>query len=182
MISIALCILLCVIGHLVRDGWPPWRESLDAIGRARWPSWLQRATNPTQLARIAGALWCTAGAALLHTWGDSLLIGAAVLTGFYTDMKHGEGQGPDDTRAHTWHNAPFLLVSGLTSLLPLALLAHWLHWSLWPPVLAWGALKPSIWFFSWWLSPNRWWGWLYPTRLAAMLFGALVGVIIAWGV
>lgn len=154
MTLIALCVLLCMVGHIVRDGWPP--------------------TNSTQLARFLGAFWCYFGAVAVHSTQWAAALAGAVWLGFYTDMKHGEGQG-----AGAWRDVPYLLLSGVTSLVPLAILASWYHGWHYALILLAGIAKPPIWFAWWRARPDRFWSWCYPTRAAAITFGAVVGALLA---
>lgn len=154
MIYIALCILLCAVGHMVRDGWPT--------------------LHSTHLARGLGAAWCYFGALSLFSPHDAAALAAAVWIGFYFDMKHGEGQGP---WSGTLHNLPYLILSGVTSLVPLdvalsAITGHYLI----PWCLA-GLVKPAIWWTAWAIKPDRFWSFLQPTRVAAITFGAVVGAL-----
>lgn len=145
------CIVLFALGHLVRDGWP--------------------ATGSTQLARAIGGGFAIAGAAFASP--HAVLLGLAVWAGFYADQKHGEGQ-----RGATWKDAAYLTLSGVTSLVPLACAEAWFNgpWSF--LLLAAGLLKAPIWF-GWWHSPVQQLGpWFQPTRLAALAFGALVGLVV----
>lgn len=149
-------ILLFALGHMIRDGIPP--------------------LGSTHAARGLGGFCCILGGFLL-TWDwCGVLLGAAVYAGFYSDMLHGEGH-----RARGWKDVLPLSVSGMTSLAPLALAAAlavnpWLGLI----VLA-GAIKPPVWFAAWRL-PVKWSGdpegvWV-PTRVAAVTWGAVVGVLI----
>lgn len=147
-------ILLSAIGHAVRDGAPP--------------------LGSTHAARGLGGFCCVLGG-FLATWDwAGVLFGAAVYAGFYADMLHGEGH-----RARGWMDVPYLLVSGLTSVAPLALCAGWLYGVYW--VAAIGVLKPIIWFTAWHL-PIKWSedpeGFWVPTRVAAVTWGAVVGAAI----
>lgn len=173
----ALCIVLFAAGHLVRDGWPPWRPLV-----LTWPPLLQRIFNPTQLARVSGAVLCGAGAWAVHPPLASLWLALAVLAGFYGDMKHGDGQS-----ATGWRDAGFLALSGVTSLGPLAAVEWWLsgdpHRVL---ILLVGLTKIPIWF-GWWAIEGHhgerrmtgFWPWLQPTRLSAIAFGAAIGAMVA---
>lgn len=149
--TLAACILLCAIGHLVRDGVPT--------------------TGSTQLARFLGAALCFGGALCVHPWQAAALAGAAVYAGFYTDMKHGDGQGAD-----TPASIAYLFLSGFTSLTPLAIVTapHGIVLC-----LAVGAAKPPIWVLAWLGNVSGKLPGVYPTRVAATAFGAAVGVIVA---
>ena len=95
------CVLLCAAGHFCRDGNPP--------------------LGYTQAARALGAACCTIGALLILPWLTALILGAAMFVEFYADQQHAQGQG-----AATWTDAMWLTVSGVTSLVPLALAAGWM--------------------------------------------------------
>ncbi len=146
------------IGHVIRDGVP-------ALGQ----TWLARAT---------GGLAVTAGCLVLFSWPTALVLGLAVYAGFYTDMQHGEANKGD------WRAG---VISGCTSLAPLAAAAAGLHMSLWwLGVVATGLIKPLVWQFAWWLDPGRllnvvpMWAMplTHPTRVAAIIWGAWVGVLV----
>lgn len=149
MIGTVVCILVCAGGHVFRDGTP--------------------ATGSTQLARFVGGFICFLGALAVQPPAVAAAFGAAIWLGFYTDQKHGDGQGADNLKS-----MGYLALSGVTSLVPLALAAGWLlGWRhLGIPVA--GLLKPPIWFFAWLAAPS----WV-PTRIAAAVFGALVGALVA---
>lgn len=155
---IALCVLFFAFGHLVRDGWP--------------------ALHSTHLARFGGAIWCFDGLLAVADPNTAFFLGAAVWAGFYFDMKHGDGQS-----ATGWRDAGFLALSGVTSLVPLFLVAGGhldlgaLTYTLdfhYAPVLLLGLTKPAIWFAAWAINPARWWTPAYPTRVAAVAFGCVV--------
>lgn len=149
----AVCIGLFALGFLVRDGFP--------------------ATGETQLARGVGAFWCMAGAAAVLPPSLALAAGLAIWLGFYTDQKHAEGQ-----QARDWKDAGYLALSGVTALLPLAFVAAWLFG---PPYLTLalvGLAKVPVYFAAWRTVPER--GWLQPTRIAAIVFGAVVGAAVAY--
>lgn len=164
MIIIAAVIITFGAGHLVRDGWP--------------------ALGSTHLARLFGGLWCVAGAALLSPGWDGVILGAAVYVGFYADMEHGEGH-----RTRGWIDVQPLLVSGLTSILPLSVAVATRSWDIERlelvvdlPTLAFALAKPAIWFACWRL-PAEWWsddpqGLWKPTRAAAVTWGAIVGLAV----
>lgn len=150
-----IAIALCAIGGLVRDGMPP--------------------LGSTHAARGLGGFLCVLGG-FLTTWDwTGALLGFAVYLGFYTDCWHGEGM-----QARDWEDAGYLAVSGLTSLLPLAVASWWLDGAWWVALVA--LAKPAIWFTAWRL-PVKWShdpeGFLVPTRIAAVTWGALVGGILA---
>jgi hypothetical protein len=158
----ALCILLFAAGGLVRDGWP--------------------ATGSTHLARFLGGFLCGLGVLAICAPLSALTIGSAIWLGFYLDQKHGDGQS-----ATGWRDAGFLLLSGVTSLVPLAGVAWWLsgdpHGLL---VLLLGLAKIPIWF-GWWAIEGHhgerrmtgFWPWLQPTRLSAICFYAAIGAVVA---
>lgn len=170
---IVLCILLCLAGHIVRDGWPSYKMMLGGLvgGRLEWLYHLS-----THLARVSGAVLCGIGGGLVGGWSFGAMAGTAVLAGFYIDMKHGEGQGADTTASYA-----YLALSGVTSIAVLVGLLAWLGnpWlSLW--LLA-GFTKPPIWILAWKYLRNIQATWFQPTRVAAGVFGAVVGAIIAFG-
>lgn len=146
------------LGHMVRDGFP--------------------ALGSTLAARLAGAGLVFLGCWLITDYLASVALAIAVGAGFYTDMQHGEASRGDWTAG---------VISGCTSLTPLAAAATGLHMNLWwlAIVLA-GLAKPPIWQLAWWLDPGRYaddvpaWAapLTEPTRVAAIIWGALVGVIL----
>jgi hypothetical protein len=154
----SLAMLLIAGGHLVRDGTPP--------------------LGSTHLARAIGGLLCVAGAATVTlSWG-AVLLGLAIWAGFYADYGHAVGQ-----RARHWGDAGWLAISGFTSVLPLTAALAWGGFSL--PVMAGlvpfaaAVLKPAIWFEAY--AVNAWTGnWFSPTRAAATVFGAFVGLTLVW--
>lgn len=142
-------ISLCALGHLVRDGWP--------------------ILGSTHAARALGGFFCVLGGFLL-TWDyTGALMGLALYMGFYADMEHGEGQ-----RTRGWMDVPYLAVSGVTSLLPLAAASWWLYGPWFALVALAGLLKPPVWFAAWRTVPIDW----QPTRIAAVTWGALCGGLI----
>lgn len=162
-----LAIPLVAIGYLIRDGFP--------------------ALGSTHLARLAGGLWCIAAGALAWAGWHGCLLGLAIYAGFYSDMEHGEGH-----RARGWVDVPPLAISGVTSLLPLALVMGLnppalLHGFLMPDWLAAGVvlaagllLKPVIWFAAWEFPYPVGHRLLQPTRMAAIDFGAVIGALIVF--
>lgn len=153
----ALCIAIFAFAHLLRDGTP-------AI----------QIPHGTQYARAGGLLLCAGGGYLVGGWMGALL-GASVGVGFWTDAKHGEGQ-----RARGWVDVPYLIVSGVTSLLPLGLAAILISPYYGLVVLA-GLAKPVVWFGCWRLMPYEIADtpFFYPTRWAATIWGALVGGLVS---
>jgi hypothetical protein len=150
---IAICIALFALGHLFRDGSPT--------------------TDSTQIARLGGAFLCGLGALSVLPPHEALIVGLAMLVGFYTDQKHGEGQN-----ARGWTDAAYLALSGFTSLVQLTLALIYFHGP-WAGLVALaGLIKPPIWFAAWAVNPARWWTPAYPTRVAAMIFGALIGAVV----
>jgi YHS domain-containing protein len=144
------CVVLAAFAHLTRDGTPSLGE------------------NRTFLARLLGTGILAFAGYLAGEWLGAAF-GLAVGVGFWTDQKHGEGQNARDLTDGLW-----LLCSGVTSLLPLAvafLLAG--HWRTALLTTAVAALKPPVWFLAW-RFPVK----LYPTRIAATVFGALVGLLL----
>jgi hypothetical protein len=170
--SVALCIVIFALGHMFRDGWP--------------------ALHTTHGARALGAVTCMLGAVFVAPY-QAPIIGFGVWVGFYFDMKHGEGQGPDDSMGEIDHNLPFLALSGLTSLIPLTAAMVWFIGAhRWPLVFI-GLAKPVIWPLCWYALPRsglmrRWIlnaageSFFAPTRIAAMSFGAAIGAAVALGV
>lgn len=154
---IAATILLCALGHLVRDGWP--------------------ILGTTHGARLLGGFLCMLGGFLLTFAWPTTLLGAALYAGFYADFHHGEGQ-----RARNPRDALALAISGISSLAPLAAAAYWAL----APGAGWlwlaGLVKPAVWFAAWRL-PIGWSrdpdGILQPTRLAAITWGACAGGLLA---
>jgi hypothetical protein len=165
-----LCILAFAAGHLWRDGTPSYKDILAGLVGTRW-EWLYHLS--TQLARVTGALLCGLGALGVFSAGDSALIAAGVLAGFYADARHGDGQ-----QARGWGDVKYLLLSGITSLIPLMFLAFTadVHFALLPLV---GLIKPGIWFAAWYVRPDRWHPWLEPTRVSAIAFGGALGAAVA---
>jgi hypothetical protein len=153
-VHVAVCIALCAMGHIFRDGWP--------------------ATRSTHLARLGGGFWCLGGALAVDPGWHAPVYAAAVWLGYYFDMKHGEGQGADN-----WASMGFLALSGVTSLALVAGAAAWLDGPWWALVALAGLAKSAIWPLCWRVKPDRWWAWAQPTRIAAATFGAVVGAIIA---
>lgn len=145
-----LCVALFAWGHVFRDGTP--------------------ATGSTQLARAIGGFICFLGALAVLPLDFAAVCGGATWLGFYADQKHGDGQG-----ANNWKSIGYLTLSGVTSLLPLVLaLVLWTANPKEAVFLIFGFLKPLIWFEAW-LAVPRW----TPTRIAAGIFGALVGLVVA---
>lgn len=167
----ALIIVAVAVAFLVRDGYP-------------------RIVDGTQMPRLLGVLWCIAAAGLAFPGWEGVLVGAALGAGFWSDMLHGEGH-----RARGWGDVPELIVSGATSLAPLALALginpSALLAGYWIPdlqacviVVIFGVVvKPLLWFGAWRL-PLPWnpeaTAFLHPTRLASLAFGACVGALIAF--
>lgn len=173
-----LCILLCALGHLHRDGYPAWRVILRPLVGGPF-GWLQSLS--TQLARLCGGALCTMGCLCLYPDRHGAILGALITLGFWADQKHGEGQGGSSAS-----DASFLMISGMSSLFPLANYAGIF-------VMYAGLAKVPIWFF-WWGMQRRFAIDRYlrvlntggpekeslfvPTRLAAATFGALVGAAV----
>ncbi len=149
MIEALAAVLLCAVGHLFRDGTPP--------------------LGSTQIARAVAGVFCVVGALLLFPLWVGVAFGLAVWVGFYSDQQHAKGQ-----QARGWQDAGWLAVSGVTSLAPIAIVAMLTlqPWA-WLVFLA-GALKPAIWFGAYEVVSQK----NYPTRPAAVAFGALVGVVL----
>lgn len=174
----AVCIGLFALGFLNRDGFP--------------------ATGETQLARFVGAFWCMGGAAAVLSPVAAFAVGLAIWLGFYTDQKHAEGQ-----QARDWKDAGYLALSGVTSLTPLVVAlstrfldggaAGWLVGLAFVvdlKVAAIGALvglvKVPVYFAAWRLFGENEngqrvppFGWAQPTRIAAIVFGAVVGAAVS---
>lgn len=151
-------IVFSALGHMIRDGWPPLGSTLAA--------------------RVIGAAVIWAGLLIVTDWMAAGALALAILAGFYTDMRHGEANKGNWTAG---------IISGITSLVPLGIVASFLAWSAWWGliVLA-GVMKPIIWQGAWALDPGRYAdmvpGWLAmvtePTRVAAIIWGAWVGVLL----
>jgi hypothetical protein len=148
-------IAFTTLAHVIRDGLP--------------------ALGSTHLARAAGGLAVTAGGLLFFPWPTALVLGLAITAGFYTDMRHGEANKGD------WRDG---IISGCASLTPIAAAAVGLHMSPWWALLVLAGLaKPPIWQLAWRLDPGRFTkrvpAWAAPlaepTRVAAIMWGALVG-------
>lgn len=154
--TIIAVILICFIAHVIRDGYP----SLGA--------------GMTFFARLLGALLCVgAGYLAGQLWGAAL--GSCIGIGFWTDWHHADGQ-----QARNWKDAGWLAVSGISSLALFAIGSVVVHRA---PVFALvglaGLAKPPIWFLCWKYVPQ---GHVFqPTRVAAGVFGAVVGAAL-WGV
>jgi hypothetical protein len=150
-----LCILAFAAGSCVRDGWP--------------------SLGTTHGARALGALCCALGALCVFPLEHAAIIGGGVLAGFYGDQRHGEGQQARDLR-----DAGFLILSGVTSVLPLALLMGLVTWDArWAALIPVGVVKPLFWFPAWEIRPDRWHPWLEPTRVSAIAFGGALGAAVA---
>jgi len=152
---IAATILLCALGHLVRDGFP--------------------ILNTTHGARALGGFLCTLGGFLLTWEWHGALLGFALYVGFYADMLHGEGQ-----RGRGWVDVLPLIISGCTSLLPLGLASILIN-PFYGLVVFAGILKPLVWF-GWWHLPIKWnpeAEFFVPTRMAAITWGALTGLLLS---
>lgn len=153
----AVCVALFALGHVVRDGWP--------------------ALGSTHAARALGAAFCGFGAIATtrFPWASSA-VWLGVWLGFYLDQKHGEGQNAG-TAVNSWLvDYGYLTLSGVTSVLLIVALRLFFE-SLWPAVavLAVGVLKPVIWFGCLHGIPDGY----VPTRWAAGIFGALLGLAVA---
>lgn len=165
ILAIIFATLMCGWAYIFRDGEPSYKNILAP-------------TNPlyhfsTQLARITGAVICTIGLAPIYRW-QALILGASILLSFYSDMKHGEGQG-----ATSLKDAAYLTLSGVTSLVPIAGACAWLLGWQYGAVLIVGLLKPGIWFATapfprFFMRLN-----MYTTEAAAGIFGAAIGLSIA---
>lgn len=146
------------LGHMIRDGFP--------------------ALGSTFAARMAGAAVVFVGLLFVADWMMAAALALAVLAGFFTDMRHGEANKGD------WADG---IISGCTSLVPIAMTAAALHFSLWWLFIAvLGVLKPLIWQAAWRLDPGRFadrvptWALplTEPTRIAAVGWGVMVGVVV----
>lgn len=159
---LALATVLFFAGHVVRDGWPSFHD-------------LTNGRLGTQAARIAGAVLCGLGALAIAAPILALVISVGVLVGYFTDMKHGEAGGADTLRSLL-----FGLLSGVTSLVPLAALLALVTWD-WrcALIVAVGFLKPAIWSGAWALLRGAQDTWFQPTRIAAGTFGAGIAVALA---
>lgn len=149
----AFCVALFSLGHCFRDGWP--------------------ATGHTHLARLGGAILCGLGACFSGGWEYGLIVGSAIWAGFYFDMKHGDGQGADNLKSFL-----FLALSGLTSLVPLAIALGFYSTPIYFALPLVGVAKDAIWPLCWKSGIDR----LDPghaaIRLAAILFGGLIGACV----
>lgn len=164
MIWVALCALLFLAGHVLRDGWP--------------------ATGSTQTARAGGALFCAAGAylALPNPWWFCSVVFATILGGFFVDTDHAKGQG-----ATSWLDAWWLTISGVTSVALLAIgvtIFHWLYLGslAWVPgasILAMALVKPPVWFAAKYLDQKYRPGLApYYTQISASIFGVAIGTVL----
>ena len=149
---------LAALGHMIRDGFP--------------------ALGSTLAARLAGAAAVFAGLLFVADWMMAAALALAVLAGFYTDMRHGEANKGDWTAG---------IISGCTSIAPIAITAAALHFNLWWLfAISIGGLKPLIWQAAWRLDPGRFAdrvpAWAAPitepTRIAAAGWGIVVGVVV----
>jgi hypothetical protein len=153
--KIVLFIGLVTLAHVIRDGWPDLRA-------------LTAGKLGTTAARAFATLICAFAGALIGGLIGTLL-GLSIGIGFWADQKHGEGQ-----EARGWRDAMWLSVSGLTSLAPPALASGVLI-DPWCALIGFaGLFKPAIWFSAWRLVPAR----LYPTRVAAGVFGFAAAVVV----
>lgn len=152
---VGLGLLLFIIGHVIRDGFPSFGP------------------GETTLARTVGGLACAAGGSMISfsIWGA--LAGLCVGIGFWVDHDHAEGQ-----QARNLSDAFYLAISGISSLIPLALMLLVWHWPNFYNllVLAFGLAKIPIWFGCWAVVPQG--PILQPTRVAAGLFGLTVGIAV----
>lgn len=163
MIGYVIAVLLCGWGHIVRDGEPSFKKLLAP-------------TNPlyhlsTQLARFTGASICTVGLCFSFSLQTAAILGLAILIGFYTDSKHGEGQG-----AATLKDVMYLTISGITSILPLVCVLAYNYGLYALAYMVVGLVKPAIWFTTapfpkFFAKLNA-----YTTEVAAGIFGALIGL------
>jgi hypothetical protein len=160
-----LLVPLTAAGHLVRDGFPP-------LGPGR-----------TFLARVLGGLLLFLPSVLLGASSSTLawwlppILALAAWVGFWTDQKHGEGQEMGRGVRGWWSCAKYEVISGASSLLPLGLALVWLR-PAWLPLVALGLAlcKPLVWELAWQLVPRPGRNDLVsPTRVAATLWGGLVG-------
>lgn len=148
--KLVFCAALFSFGFVIRDGWP--------------------ALGSTTAARIFGALICGVGGAVISpALGVAAIL--SMLAGFYSDHDHATGQ-----QAVTPRDAGYLLVSGFTSLVPLLVFVVAWNWPNVLPCIAVVALlmlsKPAIWFLSREALPHGSF-----TRLAAAVFGAVIGAV-----
>lgn len=145
------------IASIIRDGFP--------------------ALGSTHAARATGGLVVLAGAAIFMPLPLAIVCAAGVWLGFYADMKHGEANQGDWTAG---------IVSGCTSLAPLAVLLAIAVSVWWLFAIALGVAKPLIWQAAWALDPGRFasrvpaWAapLTEPTRIAAAMWGALIGLVL----
>jgi hypothetical protein len=118
---------------------------------------------------MGGLLAIGAGMTHFGLWG--VLFGLAIWIGFYLDQKHGEGQNANKPMDVFW-----LSLSGTTSL-ALAALSIWYLTGIWWYVLL-GFTKVPLWFGMRMYLPD--WKYIKPTGAAATLFGAIVGIGLAF--
>jgi hypothetical protein len=175
----ALGVALFAWGHDVRDGNPGFKGMLAGLVGTRW-EWVYHLS--THFARALGGALCGLGGLAIFgpTWA-ALACWLGIWGGFYFDQKHGEGQANQGFA----HDAPYLALSGLTSLLPLSILLGALYFvGAGLPrevflVQSVGVVKVAIWPLCWrFISAGpgtRFW----PTRVAAILFGAAIGAFLA---
>jgi len=151
-------IFFSALGHMIRDGFP--------------------ALGSTLAARLAGATVVFVGLLIVTDWMMAAASALAVLAGFYTDVQHGEANKGDWTAG---------IVSGCTSLAPVAVTAAALAFNVWwLLIVVLGVTKPLIWQAAWRLDPGRFakrvppWAVpiTEPTRVAAIMWGAQVGVLV----
>lgn len=163
-------ILLFALGSMVRDGFPDFKTMLRGLVGTRW-EWVYHLS--THWARISGALLCGLGAGLTHDPEYGVIVGAAILAGFYLDSGHASGQGADNLKSFG-----YLALSGTTSLIPLALALGFYadrnYFFL--PIL--GLAKDVIWPLAWKsgideIDPGK-----AAIRTAAIIFYALIGVVV----
>lgn len=176
ILETALAGLASAGGHLVRDGTPP--------------------LGSTTLARVTGALAPGLAVApcfwvITRDWKMAAIAGGGLamqlLASYYLDQKHGEGQefgrpGSSDTDA-----GAYAAISGTSSMMALlatsiGLFAHTreLDFLLFGVAcLTLGMIgKPAVWWLSWKIIPRpKRDAALQPTRLAAVVWGALFGAL-----
>lgn len=157
---IVLSLLSAAAGFVIRDGWP--------------------ALGSTNLARLVGLVFLVIAAGAAGLGPHQFILGVAAGLGFWADRLHAEGQ-----QARNAHDDLMLLVSGLTSFVPLAAAFFYFHqfqfmWF----TLGVACLKPVIWTLAWWAwrrAGESQSTWFVPTRVAAMALGVCMGALLYLG-
>ncbi len=148
-----MIIILIMAAHLLRDGTP--------------------SLGSTTLARLCATLICALAGFLAYSCWVGVVIGLCIGIGFWTDTLHGEGQEAKSVR-----DVLYLSISGVTSITPLALFLALAFGWIYATIALVGLAKVPLWFGSWWAKPQRIHDKFYPTRVAAVLFGAVIATTI----